>query len=276
MKFFLIYIGLGKEIITVMEKKLAIPVQPAIPRLHKTATQLATAFHLSVVNTPPSTLPFVLYLTETRLELHNLTKAKEGPVFADFIEGALGYRCRHGGGRKQALAKAIGLKHGAKPFVLDATAGLGRDAFVLACLGCHVQMLERSPVIAALLYNALKRAQADSKIGAIIKNNLQLVHCDALNWLPQLSTPPDVIYLDPMYPHRKKSAKVKKEMRLFRLLVGNDLDAPALLKIALTCAKQRVVVKRPKQAPTLDADTSPNFYIQSKNTRFDVYLGIRN
>lgn len=259
-----------------MEKRLAIPIQPAIPCLHKAATQLAMTFHLSVVNTPPPTLPFVLYLTEARLELRNLTKVKEGPVFADFIKGALGYRCRHGGGRKQALAKAIGLKHGVMPFVLDATAGLGRDAFILACLGCHVQMLERSPVVAALLYNALKCAQADSRIGSLIADHLQLIYCDALNWLPQLSTRPDVIYLDPMYPHRKKSAKVKKEMRLFRVLVGNDLDASALLKVALTCAKQRVVVKRPKQAPTLDGGTPPNFCIQSKNTRFDVYLGIRN
>ena len=253
----------------------AIPIQPATPYLHEAATQLAAAFHLSVVNTPPPTLPFLLYLTEARLELHDLTAAKVGPVFADFIGGALGYRSRHGGGRKEALAKAIGLKRGATPFVLDATAGLGRDAFILACLGCHVQMLERSPVVAALLYNGLKRAQANSEIGPLVADHLRLIHCEALSWLSQLSTPPDVIYLDPMYPHRKKSAKVKKEMRLFRVLVGNDLDAPALLKVALTCARQRVVVKRPKQAPTLDS-TPPNFCIQSKNTRFDVYLGIRN
>jgi len=246
----------------------AIPIQPATPCLYKAATEIAAAYHLTVVNSPPPDLPLLLYLTQARLELRDRS-AKVGPVYADFIGGALSYRRRYGGGRKQALAKAIGLKHGATPTVIDATAGLGRDAFILATLGCHVQMLERSPVIAALLYDGLQRARADSKIGTLMTEQLHLIHGDAPVWLPQLPCP-DVIYLDPMYPHRKKSALVKKEMRLFRLVVGDDLDATAILKVALTVA-QRVVVKRPKISPTLD-DRPPTFNIESKNTRYDVYL----
>ena len=247
----------------------AIPIQPATPCLYKAATQIAAAYQLTVVNSPPPDLPLLLHLTQARLELRDRS-AKVGPVYADFIGGALSYRRRYGGGRKQALAKAIGLKHGATPTVIDATAGLGRDAFILATLGCHVQMLERSPVIAALLNDGLQRARADSKIGTLMTEQLHLIHGEAQVWLPQLPCP-DVIYLDPMYPHRKKSALVKKEMRLFRLMVGDDLDASALLKVALTCAKQRVVVKRPKISPTLN-EMSPTFNIESKNTRYDVYL----
>ncbi|MEN8215361.1 MAG: class I SAM-dependent methyltransferase [Pseudomonadota bacterium] len=224
-------------------------------------------FHLLVVDTPttPPDLPLFLCLTTERLELRDMT-TRMGPVYVDFVGGALGYRRRYGGGRKQPLAKAIGLKDGTT--VLDATAGLGRDAFILAHLGCHVQMIERSPVVAALLYNGLQRAEQDAKIGTLIKERLQLIHHDAQDWLLQLSEQPDVIYLDPMYPHRKKSALVKKEMRLFRAIVGDDLDAPALLKVALACARRRVVVKRPKWAPSLE---KPSFYIESENTRFDVY-----
>jgi 16S rRNA (guanine1516-N2)-methyltransferase len=242
-----------------------IPILPANPIVHDAAAQLAATFHLPIVDSPPPDLPLLLYLTTERLELRDMT-TRMGPVYVDFVGGALGYRRRYGGGRKQPLAKAIGLKDGTT--VLDATAGLGRDAFILAHLGCHVQMIERSPVVAALLYNGLQRAQQDAKIGALIEERLQLIHHDAQNWLLQLSEPPDVIYLDPMYPHRKKSALVKKEMRLFRAVVGDDLDAPALLKAALVCARRRVVVKRPKWAPSLD---EPSFCIESEKTRFDVY-----
>lgn len=249
----------------------SIPILPATPLLREIAVQLATTFHLSVVETPPPTLSLLLHFTAERLELHDM-QTTAGPIFVDFVNGALDYRRRYGGGRKQPLAKAIGLKHGVIPTVLDATAGLGRDAFILACLGCSVQMVERSPVVAALLHDGLQRAQQDAEIGSLITERLQLIYYEAQHWLLQLpeTQQPDVIYLDPMYPHRQKSALVKKEMRIFRTIVGDDLDAPALLKTALACARRRVVVKRPKLAPTLD-DTQPTFCIKSENTRFDVY-----
>jgi 16S rRNA (guanine1516-N2)-methyltransferase len=240
-----------------------IPILASCTGLQKTASELASTFHLPLVDSIPVDSPYYLYLTTERLELHNFTNK---PIFVDFVGGILGYRCRHGGGRKQALAKAIGLKHGATPTVVDATAGLGKDAFVLASLGCHVKMLERSPIVAALLYDGLQRAET------IITDHLSLIYQDAENWLSKIPIldAPDVIYLDPMYPHRKKSALVKKEMRLFREIVGEDLDAPALLKTALACAARRVVVKRPKLATPL-ADYKPSFCIKSENTRFDVY-----
>lgn len=197
---------------------------------------------------------------------------KELNDYVDFTKGSLDYRRRNGGGRKQALAKAIGLKNGANPTVVDATAGLGRDAFILASLGCKVHMLERSPVVAESLYESLQRAKLNNDVAPIIQR-LKLTHQDATNYLAKLCLTEDidVIYLDPMYPHRKKSALVKQEMRLLRTIVGEDLDAAALLQAALEARCKRVVVKRPKVASHLD-DKKPSFCIESKNTRYDVYL----
>jgi len=243
---------------------------PATISLHEAAQQLAAAFHFTVINQPPITPSWFLYLTETRLELRDPTIAA-GPVYVDFIGGTLGYRHRYGGGRNQPLAKAIGLKKGACPTILDATAGLGRDAFVLAGLNCRVHMVERSPVAAALLQDGLQRARQNPQRSSFVAERLQLLHYDAQEWLGSKSQRYDVIYLDPMYPHRHQSALVKKEMRLLRQLVGDDLDAHCLLQTALSHANQRVVVKRPQWAPTLD-DSHPHFSIHSENTRFDVYL----
>ncbi len=207
-----------------------------------------------------------------RLALQQLGTGAPGPVYVDFVGGKVGHRRRMAEGRKQPLARAVGLKHGANPSVLDATGGLGRDAFVLATLGCNVQILERSPIVAALLHNGLERARADIATSAIIKR-LRLVNTDALGYLNTLSNTqrPEVIYLDPMYPHRDKSALVKKEMRVLRALLGDDDDAADLLPAACGCAQHRVVVKRPRRAPPL-GDTKPSMTIENENTRFDVYL----
>lgn len=113
--------------------------------------------------------------------------------------------------------------------MVDATAGLGRDAFVLAALGCQVQMLERNPVVAALLDDGLRRGYLDAEIGPWLRERLTLLHASSLTALVAIEPRPEVVYLDPMYPHRQKSALVKKEMRVFQSLVGADNDADGLL-----------------------------------------------
>lgn len=194
-----------------------------------------------------------------------------GPVSVDFVGGVLGHRRRFGGGRGQPLARAVGLKQGANPRVTDLTAGLGRDAFVLASLGCTVHMVERVPLVAALLENGLARA-ADVPELQEIMGRMSLLAGEGRTWLGQLQPDraPDVVYLDPMYPPRSKQALVKKEMQLFHRLVGNDTDAAALLAEALVHARKRVVVKRPRNAPPLQGPT-PQFAVLSPNTRYDVY-----
>ena len=199
------------------------------------------------------------------------------PFFIDFAHGELAHRRQYGGGRGQPLARAVGLKAGANPSVVDATAGMGRDAFVLASLGCTVTLIERSAVLAALLQDALQRAAADQALDSAIAARMQLLADNAINWLqhcPQ-DARPEVVYLDPMYPHRSKSALVKKEMRILRALVGDDDDAGALLQAALGCARKRVVVKRPKGAapvtPAEQPKLRPAAAVASKNTRYDIY-----
>ncbi len=219
---------------------------------------------------------FALVLTAHQLELRKCDEPKLGAIFVDFTAGAVAHRRKFGGGRGQAIAKAVGLKQGKTPKVLDATAGLGRDAFVLASLGCEVAMIERHPVVAALLDDGLKRAYADADIGQWMQSRMTLLHASSQVALTELGhtddfEPPQVIYLDPMYPHKKKSALVKKEMRVFQSLVGSDDDADDLLTPALALATERVVVKRPDYAEDLNG-MKPNMAIETKKNRFDVYV----
>lgn len=213
---------------------------------------------------------FVLELTPEGLQLRDLGPDAPGPVRVDFVEGAAAHRRQFGGGSGQMIAKAVGIQPGVRPRILDATAGLGRDAFVLASLGCDLILMERQPIIAALLEDGLQRARQDAEV-APIAARMQLKPGNAIEQMQQWSgEPPQVIYLDPMFPHRDKSALVKKEMRLFRPLVGDDLDAPALLAAALQLASHRVVVKRPRKAPVIDG-AKPSFTLEGKSSRYDIY-----
>jgi 16S rRNA (guanine1516-N2)-methyltransferase len=216
---------------------------------------------------------FQLQLTDKQLQLSNSEEPETGTVIVDFVGGAVAHRRRFGGGRGQAIARAVGLKGGANPDVLDATGGMGRDAFVLASLGCKVTLIERSPVVAALLEDGLSRAKADHEIGPWVTERMHLIHADAISWMNRLNKNdfPGVVYLDPMFPHRSKTALVKKEMRLLQQLLGDDQDADALLLAAIRIASKRVVVKRPDAAPHL-ADMEPTMSLHSKKHRFDVYV----
>ena len=186
------------------------------------------------------------------------------PLVVDFLAGKAQHRRTFGGGRGQLIAKACGLKKYPNPTVLDVTAGLGQDAFVLACLGCDVTMLERAPMIAALVQDGLRRLN-DPEI------KLQLIEADAQDYLKTLGRKPDVIYLDPMYPDTTNTALAKKEMQVLRDLVGDDNDVKAVFRAVLSCAKKRVVVKRPRQGMQID-EREPDIVFCGKSSRFDVYL----
>ena len=213
---------------------------------------------------------FALQLGEAGLPLQLLGPHAPGPVRVDFVEGGAAHRRQFGGGSGQMIAKAVGIQPGIRPRVLDATAGLGRDAFVLATLGCEMVMFERQPLIAALLEDGLRRGFEDAEVRAIVER-MRLQQGNAIELMRQWQgEPPQVIYLDPMFPHREKSALVKKEMRLFRPFVGDDLDAGALLEQALALASHRVVVKRPRKAPTIDGP-KPGYSLEGKSSRYDIY-----
>jgi 16S rRNA (guanine1516-N2)-methyltransferase len=213
---------------------------------------------------------FALQLGAAGLQFVELGPHAPGAVRVDFVEGAVAHRRLFGGGTGQMIAKAVGVQPGVRPQVLDATAGLGRDAFVLASLGCKMTLIERQPLIAALLEDGLARALGDPEVGPIVAQ-MHLLHGNAIelmaNWADE---PPQVVYLDPMFPHRDKAALVKKEMRLFRPLVGADQDAPALLAAALALASHRVVVKRPRKAPCIEGP-KPSYALEGKSSRYDIY-----
>lgn len=230
------------------------------------ARRLADDLGLTLVPAPPQE-GLYLACTQERLELRQAGPGAPGPVYVDFTGGRLGYRGPRASPRREPLARAAGLKGGHRPQVVDATAGLGRDAFILAALGCRVTLLERHGVIAALLQDGLRRAALQLPEVAA---RMTLQRMDALSGLAAHTA--EVVYLDPMYPHRDKQALVKKEMRIFRALVGDDPDADHLLQAARAAARERVVVKRPARARPL-ADQSPDFSVPGASTRFDVYLG---
>ncbi len=247
------------------------PQTPAyIDRARELAQQLQLP--LQAIDCVPKALDSgqaLLCVGASGLALQQAGKKAPGPVRVDFLEGAVAHRRLFGGGAGQQIAKAIGLKSGIRPQVADLTAGLGRDSFVLATLGCRVQMVERTAVVGLLLEDGLARAQFDPEVGPIIAA-MALHQGDAIDWLAAASTAPEVVYLDPMFPHSAKSAQVKKEMLLFRDLVGEDADASVLLEAALAAAEYRVVVKRPRKAPTLNT-RKPSFTLEGKSGRFDVY-----
>jgi 16S rRNA (guanine1516-N2)-methyltransferase len=190
------------------------------------------------------------------------------PLIIDFASAQNQWRQKTSG-KKQPLAKACGIKKAPYPHIVDCTAGLGRDAFVLASLGCTVDMLERNDTLHALLNDGLLRAQNDEKISDVCRR-LTLVNADARHWLQTTTQAIDVIYCDPMFPDLKKSALVKKEMQILQHVIGDDQDADHLLSIALTKAA-RVVVKRHRHAPWL-AQKKPNFDVSGKTVRYDIYL----
>ena len=188
----------------------------------------------------------------------------------DFVGGAVQHRLRFGGGRGQDLPKAAGFKPGINPHIIDATAGLGRDAFLLASLGATVTMIERSTEMHALLHDGMARALDAGGVTAEIISRMKLIHGDAIQLLPGLSA--KIVLVDPMHPPRNKSALVKAEMRQIRAIVGIDDDQTRLMQTALAHASRRVVLKWPAKAAPM-ADIPPaSHQIIGKSVRYDVFM----
>ncbi len=189
-----------------------------------------------------------------------------------FIEGPILHRLKYGKGRGQNLAKAVGFKFNKNRTIIDATAGLGYDAFILASLGANVTLIERSEKI----YDLLKAAISEAKLygGEISKivNRMNLLFGDSKDILPNIA--PEVILIDTMYKDRKKSALVKNDMRLVREVVGSDSDHVELINVALNNASKRVVIKQPRYAETLDNIKACSHQILGKTIRYDVYVTI--
>ena len=235
-----------------------------------------------------------------------------GKFRISFTEGANGYRRTRASPRSDTLARAIGLNRQLRRAqiadwsVLDATAGACTDTWAMAAFGCRVLAFERSGCLHVLQMDALRQAISEHATRECA-SRVTLINADAGEWLSNLgchshnknqntkqclkrnaeelkaeaaylSSAPDVIYIDPMYPQRKKSAAVKKGMQTLQRLLGPDNDSKQLLDAALSSAARlkikRVVVKRPAGAGRLSNSfgIEPAHIHESKNTRYDVYL----
>jgi 16S rRNA (guanine1516-N2)-methyltransferase len=214
---------------------------------------------------------YSLHETPEGIALTLPSKVKWRAYRIDFLQGALRYRADHLQGRNELIAKAIGWKRDCSLHVFDTTAGLGREAFLLAALGCQVTLFERHPTISRLLKDGLCRAIQDEKLAPIIHRMVLNETC-AIDYMQNanFNDAPDVIYCDPMFEATKKSALVKKEMQLLQTVVGEDADGQQLVALALQKAKKRVVVKRALLAPVLT--DNPQLVLKARSHRFDIYL----
>lgn len=197
-------------------------------------------------------------------------KQSTSELRVDFVSGAVAHRLRFGGGRGQDLAKAMGLRAGKTPMIIDATAGLGRDAFLLASLGAQVTLIERSEKMHALLTDGMNRAAKEGGAYSEIIDRMTLLKGDAKDLLPDLDG--EAILIDPMHPPRKSSALVKLELRQVREIVGTDEDAADLVRVALANATNRVVVKWPAKADPIEGIGACTHHIMGKSTRYDVFM----
>ncbi len=222
--------------------------------LYDHANKIAGQYHFALDN---KSLPR-LNVTADKLELltNNFL-----PLFVDF--NSLTLQKRRDDGKKQGLIRACKPAKGIR--ILDATAGWGRDAGLLASFGAEVLMIEREPMMAALLADGLNRLSSESSL------KLSLVHADTKQYLQTLLELdyPDVIYIDPMHPERQKSALVKKDMQVLQHLIGADGDVRELIELATTRTRNRVVVKWPQRLPGL---LKTDACIDGKTVRFDIYL----
>lgn len=254
--------------------KNSVAVLVSDPSCSESAQKLATELGLNLlpVGNDDENYEVLLCVGEGGVSLRATGKKAPGAIKADFLQGATAHRRKFGGGKGQMIAKAVGMKAGIRPQVLDVTAGLGKDAFVLATLGCEMTLVERSSVIFTLLADGLNRAAQDPEVAEII-SRMTLHQENSIDWMnAQIAKGVryQVVYVDPMFPHSEKSALVKKEMRVFRPVVGDDTDAEQLLDAALAIAENRVVVKRPRKAPLIGTRI-PSYQLEGKSSRYDIY-----
>jgi len=188
----------------------------------------------------------------------------------DFVHGAVNHRLLYGGGRGQNLPKAVGMKAGQSPHIIDATAGLGRDAFLLASLGSQVTLIERSDIVHGLLEAGMEAARKAGGRHKEVVDRMTLIHGDSIDLLPRMN--PDVVLIDPMHPPRKKSALVKSNMRELRDIVGADEDQRRLIETALGAAAKRVVIKWPAKSPPMEGLKPCSHQIVGKSVRYDVFM----
>ena len=179
-------------------------------------------------------------------------------------------RLRQGRLQQELLVRAARVRGVEAPTAVDCTAGLGEDSLLLAAAGFRVTLFERDQTIAALLADAMERAVEEPQLADAV-GRMTLVGGDSITSLAELDFAPDVIYLDPMFPARTKSAAVKKKFQLLHHLEQPCEEEEALVSAALAACPRKVVIKRPAKGPQL-AGMKPSYSIAGKAVRYDVLV----
>ena len=186
----------------------------------------------------------------------------------DFAETMM-HRVTNGRLQHEMLVKAASSeKEGRK--AIDATAGLGEDAFLLAAQGYEVTLYEQNPVVAALLKDAIRRAKKN-QILKDIAGRMKVVEADSVESMSKLLDPVDVIYLDPMFPARQKSSLINKKLQLIQKLEPPCSEETDLFDAALKVCPSRIIVKRPLKSECL-AGREPSYTLKGKAIRYDCYV----
>ncbi len=248
-KLAVLYEGQGdKAIFQQLAERLAVPL--------RNTTQTDTLSEL-----------FFLCWRDGCLKLLDRELLKKGGLSVD-IAPRNGEQHSYPAPKQGALAQAVGRK---TKTVIDATTGWGQDSLFMFRMGYQVSCIERSPIMAELLTDGFNRLAQQDWVQRLQLPMPPLHTGNAIDLLATLTTPPDCIYLDPMFPpKRKKSALAKKAMVILRDLLGDDTDKDQLFSVALQAAGKRVVVKSPDDAEPLGGKPSESF--SGKLLRYDVYL----
>lgn len=210
-------------------------------------------------------------LTDFQIGLNRSMDSAER-CYLDFNKGQLGYRLLKQLSPRQDLFRAIGVKQGLRPRVLDCNAGLGRDSMLFAAIGCAVTSIERHPLLFLALDDALRRCLGSHSAITQHCAEIRLLFDDAETLLRDSDVGSfDTVYLDPMFPERRKSAQVKHQAQLLQYYCGDDDDSEKLLVIARQRKFKRICVKRPLHSPFLNNE-KPSLQYKGKSTRFDVYF----
>lgn len=196
----------------------------------------------------------ILYLKDCK----NIAK----PIYVDFNE----YN-----NKSVELIKACGLSNKNKINILDCTAGLCKDTFILANNNCNVVAIEKNKIVYSLLEDGFKRGFKLENIANIL-GKIQLFNDDSVNYLNATKLKFDCIYLDPMFDESKKTRLVKKEMQFFHNLIDKINDNELLFDLSIKKTCGRVVVKRPLHSDFIVNRIMPSFQVKGKTIRYDVYL----
>lgn len=224
------------------------------------ARRLAEKFGTEVVDAIPESKDARFFLMD-KTGLSFMAKGQElKGDFSRLLSRVTGGHLQH-----EILLKAADRLGNMK--AVDATAGMGEDSFILAAGGYDVELFEHNPITAAVLSDALLRARNTPELKDIAKR-MKLAEGDSKELLKKLSYNPDIIYLDPMFPEKKKSAETKKKLQMLHQIELPCEDEEELVKAAIEAKPKRIIIKRPPDGDNL-AGIKPTFFITRKAVRFD-------